>query len=135
MKKFILLTLLCFPGIALSATKTPSQKALDYCATVDSWAAQKVIDAELRKGKELDREKATASLINRTKLVSGKNAIQLGEWGQLYTQTIEVSVPYIDNQKKPMRLIVSSIISAEECSLTEPAYVDMTLGDYTSHQK
>ncbi|MDC9589784.1 hypothetical protein PSI23_10865 [Xenorhabdus sp. XENO-10] len=130
MKKFILLVLLCVPGLAVSATKETSQKALDYCATVESWAAQKVIDAEWKKNKQLDRAKASSSLLNRTKLVRGKNAIQLGEWGQLYTQTIEVSIPYIGNQKKSTQFLVSSIISAEECSLTEPAYIDITPGRY-----
>lgn len=122
MKKLILLAILCVPSIALSASKDSTREALDYCATVESWPAQKVILTEYRKNKQLDRMKATSLLIERTKLVKGNKPIQFEDWGQLYTQTIEVSIPYINNQKKSAVFIASSIISAEECSLTESAY-------------
>ncbi|PHM44864.1 exported hypothetical protein [Xenorhabdus mauleonii] len=118
--------MLCVPSIALSSTK----EDLDYCATVKSWAAQKVIDAAFEKDKQLDREKATSSLIERTKLVEGNKPITFKDWGQLYAQTIKVSIPYIDKQKKSAIFIASSIISAEECSLTTPSYFDMTPEHY-----
>jgi hypothetical protein len=126
MKKSILIAMLFIPGVALSSTKDATTEALDYCATVESWAAQKVIDAEFNKNKQLDRIKATSSLIERVKLVKGNSPIKFEDWGQLYTQTIEVTIPYIDKRKKPAVFIASSIISAEECSLTEVAYFDIT---------
>ncbi|MDE1480291.1 hypothetical protein KKJ17_18985 [Xenorhabdus bovienii] len=128
MKNLILFAMIFIPSIALSSTST--KDALDYCATSQSWAAQKVIYAIAEKNKQLDKIRATSSLIERTKLVKGKKPVIFEEWGQLYTQTIEISIPYIDNQKKPVILIASSIISAEECSLTEPAYFDITPGSY-----
>ncbi|SFN45220.1 hypothetical protein [Xenorhabdus japonica] len=126
MKKLILLAMLFIPSIALSSTKDATKEALDYCATTESWAAQKVIDAAVERNKQLDRMKATSSLIERHKLVKGKKPITFEDWGQLYTQTIEVSIPYIDSHKKPVIFIASSIISAEECSLTEVAYFNIT---------
>ncbi|MDX7999370.1 hypothetical protein FE394_09175 [Xenorhabdus sp. Reich] len=126
MKKFILLAMLCVPGIALSSTKDETKEALDYCATAESWATQKVIDAAFDKNKQLDRMKATSSLIERTKLVKGNKPITFQDWGQLYTQTLEITIPYIDKHKKPAVFIAASIISAEECSLSEVAYFDIT---------
>ncbi|MBD2785734.1 hypothetical protein ID858_06230 [Xenorhabdus sp. DI] len=122
MKNFILFAMLLVPSIALSST----EDALDYCATSQSWTAQYVINRSFERNKQLDRMKATSSLIERSKLVKGKKPIVLKELGQLYTQTTEISIPYIDNHKKSVILIASSIISAEECSLTEPTYFDIT---------
>ncbi|MDC9582878.1 hypothetical protein PSI15_15105 [Xenorhabdus sp. PR6a] len=122
MKKLIALAILFVPGISLSSTNDD----LDYCATSQSWIAQYVINTVVEKNKQLDRMKATSSLIERRKLIKGKKPIVFNEWGQLYTQTTEISIPYIDNHKKPVILIASSIISAEECSLTEPTYFDIT---------
>ncbi|MDE9558073.1 hypothetical protein KKJ06_22560, partial [Xenorhabdus bovienii] len=59
-------------------------------------------------------------------LVKEGKPIVLKESGQLYTQTLEVTIPYVDKTKKPVVFIVSSIISAEECSLTEVAYYNIT---------
>ncbi|MDC9595677.1 hypothetical protein [Xenorhabdus anantnagensis] len=122
MKKFIVFAMLFVPSIALSSTNDD----LDYCATIQSWPAQKVISIIVEKNKQLDQLRATSFLIERSKLVKGKKPIVFEEWGQLYTQTIEITIPYIDNHKKPVTFIASSIISAEECSLTEPAYFDIT---------
>ncbi|MDE9448097.1 hypothetical protein KKJ04_21925, partial [Xenorhabdus bovienii] len=95
-------------------------------STVESWPAQKVILAEYQKNEQLDRMKASSFLIERTKLAKGNKPIKFEDWGQLYTQTIEVTIPYIDNQRKPKVFIASSIISAEECSLTQSAYFEIT---------
>ncbi|MDC9594816.1 hypothetical protein [Xenorhabdus sp. IM139775] len=122
MKKLIALAILFVPGISLSSTNDD----LDYCATIQSWVAQKVINTAVEKNKHLDQFRATSSLIERSKLIKGKKPIVFNEWGQLYTQTIEISIPYIDNHKKSVTLIASSIISAEECSLAEPTYFDIT---------
>ncbi|MDE9429014.1 hypothetical protein [Xenorhabdus bovienii] len=56
--------------------------------------------------------------------------ITFSEWGQLYSQTTEITIPFIDNQVPPIILITSSIISAVECSLTEPTYFDITPNSY-----
>ncbi|OTA14148.1 exported hypothetical protein [Xenorhabdus vietnamensis] len=120
--------MLFIPGIALSSSLTndETKNALDYCATPESWASQYVINSSFRKDKSFDRMKATSSLIERTKLVKGDKPIFLKESGQLYTQTLEITIPYIDKNKKPAVFIASSIISVEECSLSEVAYFDIT---------
>ncbi|CDG17215.1 hypothetical protein [Xenorhabdus doucetiae] len=126
MKKNILFGMLFIPYIAFSSTKDETKKDLDYCATVQSWAAQIVINDAYRKNNQLDRMSATSSLLERTKLVKEGRPIVLKESGQLYTQTLEVTIPYVDKNKKPVVFIASSIISAEECSLTEVAYYNIT---------
>ncbi|AHG22835.1 hypothetical protein Z042_14850 [Chania multitudinisentens RB-25] len=120
MKKLLILTLLAIPGISAATSK-----ALDYCATVESWAAQKVIQQLVQTHKDLDPKNATASLLVRTAIKEQEKPVTLGEWGPLYTQTIKIQLPFIDNKKLPMTVIASSIISAEECSLSEPSYIDM----------
>ncbi|WON78295.1 hypothetical protein [Serratia sp. UGAL515B_01] len=120
MKKLLILILLVIPGIS-----TATSKALDYCATVESWAAQKVIQQLVQKNKDLDPQRATALLLERTALKEQSKPVTLSEWGPLYTQTIKIQIPFTGNKKPPMTIIASSIISAEECSLTEPSYLDM----------
>ncbi|MBD2806588.1 hypothetical protein ID855_18215 [Xenorhabdus sp. ZM] len=126
MTKNILFGMLFIPYIAFSSTEDEAKKDLDYCATVQSWAAQIVINDSYRKNNQLDRMRVTSSLLERTKLVKEGRPIVLKESGQLYTQTLEVTIPYVDKNKKPVVFIASSIISAEECSLTEVAYYNIT---------
>lgn len=120
MKKLVILTLLTIPGVS-----TATSKALDYCATVGSWTAQKVIQQFVQKNKNLDPQHATSSLLERTALTEQTHPVTLGEWGSLYTQTIKIQIPFTNNKEHPITVIASSIISAEECSLTEPSYIDM----------
>lgn len=131
MKKIILLAIMFAPGCVLSVPQDTLEKNLNYCSSMESWAAQKVISRELSKDKQLDGEKATSLLINRTRLEKGNIPVKLGDWGQLYTQTIAITIPYIHKQKKPLTFIASSIISAAECSLTDPAYIDSTSEHYS----
>ncbi|MBC8949854.1 hypothetical protein [Xenorhabdus sp. TS4] len=126
MKKIILFAMLFIPTIAFSSIKDDTEKALDYCATTESWAAQIVITNSYRKNNQFDRMKATSSLLERTRLAKEGKPIVLKESGQLYTQTLEITIPYINKNKKPAVFIASSIISAEECSLSEVAYFDIT---------
>ncbi|AOM39535.1 hypothetical protein [Xenorhabdus hominickii] len=122
MKKIVVFVILIFSNITFAS----ENEDLDYCATIESWAASKVISSVITKNQELDQYQATSSFISRHKLVKEGKPITLTEWGQLYIQTIEISIPYINNQKKSVTLIASSIISTQECSLTEPAYFDIT---------
>ncbi|WP_237387160.1 hypothetical protein [Xenorhabdus sp. Sc-CR9] len=101
-------------------------ESLNYCATIESSAAQKVIQHAVEENKQLDPYKAVSTFITRYPLAKNKLPITFLDWGQLYTQTIEISIPFIDKQKPPMIFIAASIISAEECSLTEPSYIDIT---------
>lgn len=122
MKTLLMITLLTIPCIS-----TATLKALDYCATVESWAAQKTINQLIQQNKELDPQHATSFLLVRTALKDHIKPITLGEWGPLYVQTIKISIPFINNKKPPVTILASSIISAKECSLTEPTYIDMTM--------
>ncbi|MBD1227959.1 hypothetical protein [Xenorhabdus griffiniae] len=126
MKKNIFISILFTSNVAFSSTKAD----LDYCATVESWATQQVIESAFEKNKQLDKLKATSFLIERTKLMDGRKEIKFEDWGQLYTQTIKVIIPYVNNQKKKVTFIASSIISAEECSLGMPSYFDITPDNY-----
>ncbi|MDE9558074.1 hypothetical protein KKJ06_22565, partial [Xenorhabdus bovienii] len=62
MKKNTLFVMLFIPCIAFSSTKDEIQKDLDYCATVQSWSAQVVINNSYRKNNQLDRMGATSFL-------------------------------------------------------------------------
>lgn len=121
MKNRLIILIFAIPCVSFA-----SSKALDYCASVESWAAQKTIDHFVQKNRALDPQRATASLLVRTALQDRVTPVILGDWGQLYAQTIKVTLPYVDNKTPPVTIIASSIISAEECSLSEPAFVDMT---------
>ncbi|WP_127958067.1 hypothetical protein [Serratia microhaemolytica] len=101
---------------------TEKQK-LDYCATAGSWAAQTIANEEKIQNPRLDRDKVTSVLISRTKMKDiNDKKIQVPNLGDLYLQTIMVSIPYINDEKKPAVFIASSIISAEECSISNPSY-------------
>lgn len=120
MKKLLIITLWAIPFIS-----SASSKSLDYCATVGSWAAQQTIDKFYQKNRNLDPQRATSTLLVRTALKEQSTPVTLGEWGALYTQTIKISLPYVDDKAPPITIIASSIISAEECSMSEPAFVEM----------
>ncbi|WP_426577544.1 hypothetical protein ACP179_05305 [Xenorhabdus stockiae] len=126
MKKFLTFTMLFIPAIGIASTN----ENLDYCATTESWAAYQVINAAVRKNNQLDKHQANSILINRHLLEKNKLPITYSAWGELYSQTIEVTIPYIDKNKSPMIIIASSIISEEECSFTDPTYVDITPKSY-----
>jgi hypothetical protein len=123
MKNILIISLLIMPCMS-----SASSAALDYCATVESWAAQKTIDSFVKKDQdqELDPQRAISSLLVRTALKDKMVPVKLGDWGQLYTQTIKVTIPFVGNKKPPIAVIASSIISAEECSLSEPSFVEMS---------
>jgi hypothetical protein len=121
MKNILIITLLVIPCIS-----SASSQALDYCAKVESWAAQKTIDSLVKKDQELDSQRATSSLLVRTALKDKTVPVKLGDWGQLYTQTIKITIPFVGNKKPPMTVIASTIISAEECSLSEPSFIEMS---------
>ncbi len=55
--------------------------------------------------------------------------VSMGEWGQLYTQTIKILLPFKDVNKGSKTIIATSIISSEECSISEPSYLDMSLAE------
>ncbi|WP_411753161.1 hypothetical protein [Serratia sp. (in: enterobacteria)] len=121
MKNILIITLLAMPSIGYA-----SSRALDYCAAVESWAAQKTIDSFVNKNQELDPQRATSSLLVRTALKDKRVPVMLGDWGQLYTQTIKITIPFVGNKKPPMTVIASAIISAEECSLSEPSFIEIS---------
>ncbi|MDC9616196.1 hypothetical protein PSI19_20535 [Xenorhabdus khoisanae] len=133
MKKKILISMLFISSVVFSSMKDD----LDYCATVESWAAQQVIESAFEENTQLDKLKATSFLIERTKLMDGKKEIKFEYWGQLYTQTIKVVIPYVNNKNKEVTFIASSIISAEECSLGMgmPSYFDITPENYIFNKR
>ncbi|PHM36585.1 hypothetical protein [Xenorhabdus innexi] len=126
MKKLLTFTMLFIPSIGIAS----ANENLNYCATTESWAAHKVITSAVRKNNQLDKYQAKSILINRHLLEKNKSPITYSEWGKLYSQTIEVTIPYIDKDKSPMIIIASSIISAEECSFSDPTYIDITPKSY-----
>ncbi|OTA17640.1 exported hypothetical protein [Xenorhabdus vietnamensis] len=122
LSKISIIAILSIPKIGFSTV----DKNLNDCATTESWVAQKVIQHAVEKNKQLDPYNATSTFITRYPLTKDKLPITLSGWGQLYTQTVEISIPFIDKQKSPMIFIATSVISEEECSLTEPSYIDIT---------
>ncbi|MDX8000148.1 hypothetical protein FE394_13270 [Xenorhabdus sp. Reich] len=118
----IIITMLLIPEIGFSSVN----ESLNYCAKNESWVAQKIIQHAAAENKYLDPYNATSILITRYPLAKDKLPITLSDWGHLYTQTIEISIPFFDKQKSPVIFIATSIISTEECSLTEPSYINIT---------
>lgn len=94
MKNILIVMLLAMPCISLASTK-----ALDYCATVESWAAVKAIDNLVQKNQALDPQRATSSLLERTELKDKNDSSYTRGLGQLYTQTIKITVPFVGNKK------------------------------------
>ncbi|CDG89417.1 hypothetical protein [Xenorhabdus bovienii] len=124
--KVIVFAMLFIPRMGFSLV----DEDLDYCAKKESWVAYKVIEKAVEKNNRLDKHRAVSTLLARHKLKKEKLPITFSEWGQLYSQTTEIVIPFIDNQAPPIALITSSIISAAECSLTEPIYFDITPNSY-----
>ncbi|MBI6550509.1 hypothetical protein [Xenorhabdus lircayensis] len=120
--KIVIITILSIPKIGFSSVN----ENLNYCATTESWVAQKVIQHAVEKNKQLDSYNAVSTFIARHPLAKDKLPITLLDWGQLYTQTIEILIPFIDKPKPPVTFIATSIILAKECSLTEPSYINIT---------
>lgn len=119
---FFLLTIV-FANKVFAANKSD----LDYCSGVDAWAATKVISEEVRKNALLDGTQAMTQLLS-TRPVTGNNMpINAGTWGPVYLQVIKVSIPYKTTSKnRKVELLVSSFISAQECSMSEPSYINLT---------
>ncbi|PVZ83055.1 hypothetical protein C9426_27815 [Serratia sp. S1B] len=126
MKPLSNITLLALLFISLPSSAYTLNEKLDYCAKIESWAPWKVISALSSKDKGLDIGNATSVLINRVALKENNKNITLGAWGDLYVQTIKITIPYVNNKMQPKIIITSSIISPEECSLSEPSYLDVT---------
>jgi hypothetical protein len=124
MKSTLISLMVLIPVIA-----SASDKVLDYCATVDSWAAQKVITAVTLQDRTLDPNQASSSLLMRAAVMEKSTPLSMGEWGQLYTQTIKILLPFKDVNKGSKTIIATSIISSEECSISEPSYLDMSLAE------
>lgn len=99
--------------------------ALDYCATLGSWAAQTTLQQFTANREELNTHQATAVLLQRSALKDADAPVRLGEWGQLYTQTLKITIPFRNDKKSPLVVLATSIISAKECSLSQPLYVEM----------
>lgn len=120
--KILIIAILSIPKMGFSSV----DENLNYCATTESWVAQKVIQHAVEANKQLDPQNVVSTVIARHLLAKDKLPITLSDWGQLYNQTIEISIPFIDKQKSPVTFIATSIISTEECSLTDPSYIDIT---------
>ncbi|MBD2780390.1 hypothetical protein [Xenorhabdus szentirmaii] len=126
-KVSIIISMLLVSQLGFSSVES-IEEALDYCATEKSWVAQKVLlhTIEDQENKQLDPDNITSTLLARYPLQKNELPITFFEWGQLYNQTTEISIPFIDKQKSPLIFIATSIISAEECSLAEPSYFEIT---------
>lgn len=127
--KFLLL--ISALGVSTLSSAYTLKEKLDYCATADSWAAQIILSELTTQGKHFEKsfnpdvEKVTSRLISTEKIKDGDKPIFLSEYGDLYIQTIMVTIPFKDGEFDPFVILSSSIISPEECSLTRPSYIPL----------
>jgi hypothetical protein len=129
-KFFLLVAILSFSSLSFGYTL---KEKLDYCATADSWAAQIILSELTLKGKHFDKnfdpdiENVTSRLINTEKMKDGDKPISFSSFGDLYIQTIMVIIPLKNRVSEPIIVVSTSIISPEECSLTRPSYINISM--------
>ena len=124
MKKniFYLLTILL-----INSALADDKNALDYCSKVNAWPASRMISEAVKNNALLDGSRASSKILSTTPVTENNKPVNAGIWGPIYLQIIKLSIPYkLPNQTQEVELIVSSFISAQECSIAEPSYMNLT---------
>lgn len=98
----------------------------DYCATSQAWAAQITV-AKLRNEHFDPQPLPKVELLSQQRL-SGTHGLRASkDFGELYSQTLLITVTSQRPKQAAKHFIVSSIISDQECSMSEPIIIDRSL--------
>ncbi|WP_241630726.1 hypothetical protein, partial [Rosenbergiella nectarea] len=88
----------------------------DYCATPQAWAAQITV-AKLRNEHFDPQPLPQVTLMAQTRLTGSENLSALTDFGDLYSQTLLITVTSQRAKQAAKRFIVNTIISDQECSM------------------
>lgn len=99
---------------------------IDYCATPQAWAAQVTL-ATLRHQGYAPQPLPKVELLSQHKL-SGTSALPTSTvFGELYSQTLVITVISARADRPNKRFIVNTIVSDQECSMADPVIIDTSL--------
>jgi len=99
---------------------------IDYCATPQAWAAQLTL-ATLRHQGYAPQPLPKVELLSQHKL-SGTSALATSKvFGELYSQTLLITVISARADRPNKRFIVNTIVSDQECSMADPVIIDTSL--------
>ncbi|KAA9000667.1 hypothetical protein FJU30_10650 [Affinibrenneria salicis] len=122
MYKIILMSVVLFISPALLAR----EMNIDYCSTTESWAIQRTIEELKTSNNDLDFKRITVEILNLSALKEDEKTIKVNGFGVLYAQTLKVIIPHLNNSQDKEVLLVTSIISDEECSISQPLITNIT---------
>lgn len=93
-------------------------------ASTDSWAVQSTLATLRSQGFESEQQLQVV-LLSRT-LLSGQGKIApLADYGNLYSQSLSITIRSKSAFPEVKHLLVTSIISDQECSMTQPVILDL----------
>ena len=98
----------------------------DYCATSQAWAAQITV-AKLRNEHFDPQPLPKVELLSQQRLSGTYGLPASNDFGELYSQTLLITVSSQRPKQAAKRFIVSTIISDQECSMAEPIIIDLSL--------
>lgn len=97
----------------------------DYCATPQAWAAQITV-AKLRNEHFDPQPLPKVELLSQQRLSGTHGLPAPKDFGELYSQTLLITVSSQRPKQAAKRLIVSTIISDQECSMVAPTILDLS---------
>lgn len=101
---------------------------IEYCASPQAWAAQLTV-AKLRNNGFAPQPLPKVELVAQQKLTSTHLLPASKDFGDLYSQTLLITVASSKPEHSNKRFIVHTIISDYECSMAEPIIIDDSLWD------
>ena len=117
--KSLLFSLCCL----LSLSSAYADSHIDYCATPQAWAAQITV-AALRNTDFAPYPLPKVEVLAQQKLSGTDTLASSNVMGELYSQTLLITVTSQHPDQASKRFIVTSVISDQECSLAQPIIID-----------
>ncbi|WKX27190.1 hypothetical protein [Tatumella ptyseos] len=100
---------------------------IEYCASPQAWAAQLTV-AKLRNNGFEPQPLPKVELVAQQKLTSTRLLPAASkDFGDLYSQTLLITVASSRPEQPIKRFIVNAIISEQECSIADPLIIDYAL--------
>ena len=99
---------------------------IDYCTTPQAWAAQITL-AKLRNSGFDPQPLPKVELLSQQKLSGVHPLLSSKKFGDLYSQTLLITVASLRHGQASKHFIVSTIVSDQECSIADPIIIDHSL--------
>ena len=99
---------------------------IEYCASPQAWAAQLTV-AKLRNNGFEPQPLPKVEVVAQQKLTSTRLLTASKDFGDLYSQTLLITVASSRPEQPIKRFIVHTIISEQECSIADPLIIDYAL--------